>query len=109
MKTPRIKNWGRASRGTSVRPKSNILNTTASNEGKVFINTVEDHGVSSFPNCPSNGGAYGRGFKAAAAFPEEESHASSVGAGNVQAKEGLDLPGPEAAEEQVVRVFILGA
>jgi hypothetical protein len=56
-----------------VSPKPNIFNTTSSNQGEVFINTIEDKHIPLFPDIPSKIGMDTGFFKGAAMMLRRES------------------------------------
>jgi hypothetical protein len=49
-----------------MSPKSNVLDASAGDHGKVFINSIEGLGVASLPDIPDDGGADGGFFVASA-------------------------------------------
>jgi hypothetical protein len=82
------------------------LNAVLHNEGKAFINIVEDEGIPSFPNVPENSSVDSGFFEAS---EEELQHVSQRGIAemsSVGVEEAPNILRPRAPNQQVISVFV---
>jgi hypothetical protein len=82
------------------------LNAVLHNEGKVFIDIVEDEGIPSFPNVLENSSVDSGFFEA---LEEELQHVSQRGIAemsSVGVEEAPNILRPRAPNQQVISVFV---
>jgi hypothetical protein len=85
------------------------LNTTLYDEGEGLIHVVEDQSIPPFPNIPSDSGADSCFSKPAENELQQVGQGGSAKAGNVLVEETPHIPGPGAADQKVIGVFVGGA